>query len=169
MTYPHTDPDFLDDLDGAYGAAPAPEPRNNDPLRGTFQARVIGAVMEDGKGFEGSDRLSFELRVTGPTAAGRHLWRNHSMRKDGIEWLKRDLYTLGFPDVKPSQLYDPGTRARFVGADLNVKCDINKNGYQVVYFNSLISAADGSGFDERNPPPVDADGAPVGPDGRALF
>lgn len=169
MTYPHTDPDFLDDLDRSYGEAPAPEVRSNDVLRGTYQAEIIGAVLEQGKGFEGSDRLSFELRIFGPADVGRHVWRNHSLRTDGIEWLKKDLYTLGLPNMKPSKLYDGTERAVFLGRRVNIKCDVNAKGYQVVYFNSLISDGAGSGgYDERNPPPVDDD-VPNGPDGRPLF
>jgi len=158
MTYPHTDPDFLDALDDAYGAAPAPEPREDtsEPLRGTFQVTVDAARLDAGKGYEGADRFSLGLKVTGPTHRGRYLWRNHNLRPDGVEWLKRDLHTLGLADVKPSQLYDPATRERFIGRGVNVKADVNAKGYQVVYLNSLIAAAPAPGaVDERNPPPDD--------------
>lgn len=170
MTFPHNDPDFLDDLDRSYGDAPAPAPRDNtkDPLRGTFQVVVDAARMDAGKGYEGSDRFSLGLKVLGPTNAGRYLWRNHNMRKDGVEYLKRDIYTCGLPDVRPSQLYDGDTRARFVGLRLNIKADVNKNGYQVVYLNSLIDATPGE-YDERNPPPASDRGLPVDDSGRPLF
>lgn len=139
------DRDHRDDLDREWGETPEPAPAVDfAPIDGDFTGVIDACTI--GRGYGGCDRLSWKIRITGPTHAGRIVWRDHDLapNRDTLKWLKKDLRTLGIDIHRLSAVYDADVRQQFVGLAVEIRCQAktSKSGgiYQQVYINGIAES-----------------------------
>jgi len=94
--------------------------------------------------------LKMQLRISGPTQAGRVLFKNSMIATaQNVEFLKRDLVACGVDLVKLSDL--PGRLEELLDITLEVR-KVTKGEYENVYIQKRLDDATG---DACPPPPGD--------------
>ena len=93
----------LADLDEDYTQAEVQEDSFDAVPDGKYQVAVAKVHIARSK-TSGAPMLKWQLKILGPTHAGRYLFRNNMLRKESLAWLKTDLHRCGVALEKVSDL-----------------------------------------------------------------
>jgi hypothetical protein len=130
----------LTDLDDMSTFADTEVPESGDIPDGRFRAFVDKVEITRTK--NDKRRLSWVLRIIGPTHIGRCLFTGHMLETpDNLKWLKRDLKTLGISLGSWSEL--PQRLNEFLDMVIEVQVK-NKGEHCNAYFRKRIELADGT-------------------------
>lgn len=150
--------------DDDYRATDAPERGDFGPLpEGTYQGFIDRFEVRSNMN-TGDPEAVWTIKVAGPKHAGRLVWHQRRVNREGLPWLKQDLHTLGFGDLVPSDLNSEAVRARFlnVGVGFAVKHKPSQTvgkPFVNVYLNERLSDAPtpaSAGMPTDASPPVEA-------------
>lgn len=127
----------LANLDEDFGETPVQEDSYDTVPDGKYQVRVAKVGFARSRKTR-SLMLKWQLKILGPTHAGRYLFRNNMVCKESLSWLKTDLHRCGLDLAKASDL--PGRMGELMDLTLEVTKK-TKGENENVYINRRIEVA----------------------------
>jgi len=125
----------LRQFDGDFASAQVEEREFDEIPDGKYQVVVDRVEITKAKS-SGNPMLRWTLKILGPRAVGRLLWRNNVMAtRENLKWLKGDLHTCGLDLDRLSNL--PGQLERLLDVKLEVT-KRSKGDNTNIYFNKRI-------------------------------
>lgn len=141
MTWNNSNQQELNQLEDEFAVSEVEDKEFESIPDGKYQVKVDKVEMTHSK-VSNKPMLKWCLKIIGPTHKGRLIWRNNLIDKDGIKWLKQDLYTCGLQLEKLSDLPNNLDKLLDIGLEVSKR---TKDDYENIYINRKIVLDDTSG------------------------